>query len=79
MLHVLHVNKDGYKTDITLGTNKHREGYENLTFSKIVAGKLATINKTIPADLPLYKFMTIVKNVTSFDDKTFLMIGEDIK
>ena len=77
MLHIVHRNKDGYKTDITLGTSRHKPDYQNLTFSKIVAGKLATINKTIPEDMPLSKFMTMVKNVTSFDDKTFLLIGED--
>ena len=77
MLHIVHRNKAGFKTDITLGTSRHKADYQNLTFSKIVDGKLATINKTIPEDMPLKKFMKIVNNVTSFDDKTFLLIGED--
>ena len=71
-MHLVHTNREGLKTDITL-VGKY------LTFSKIVDSKLATINKLIPEDMPVSRFVKIINNVTQFNDETFLMASSELE
>ena len=69
---MIHTNRDGFKTDITL-VGKY------LTFSRIVDSKLATINKTIDVTTPTSKFIQIVTNACGFSDETFILASSSLE
>ncbi len=71
-MHLVHTNRSGSKTDITL-VGKY------LTFSKIVNSKLATINHIIKEDMSVGRFTALIETVTNFDDEMFSLVSSNLE
>ncbi len=68
-MHLIHRAANGQHTDITMVQR-------NLTFSRIIDSKLATIDYTIREETTVSQFQQIVNNATSFENDMFLMMSE---